>query len=224
MRRIRQHVNPLGAKFLQPSAARIDVAERTWVEVELGCGDGDFSIDLARSRPSWQVVGLDIRAACIERNIRLADALGLGNLRFAYANLTVDLEHVFAPQTVQRFHLLFPDPWFKARHQKRRVLETKLVDVLLSRLRPGGEIHVASDVFELALEAMTLFEHAACKGGVRNLVGPWSFASTSPHPVQSRRELATLRRGQRVWRLRYGTESDSMVGSESLSCSSAQRS
>lgn len=204
MRKIRQHVNPLGERFMRVRAGPVarpeglDPACR--VEVELGCADAEFSFQLAERHPDWLVAGLEIREPCLVRNRERARALGLGNLVFAYSNLNVDLDRVFAPGSVDRFHLLFPDPWFKEKHRKRRVIEPELVRVIARQLRPGGELHVASDVWDVALEILEVVE--ACPL-LRNMLGPWSFWRGNPFDAQSRREDTTLRRGQRVWRLRY---------------------
>jgi tRNA (guanine-N7-)-methyltransferase len=204
MRGIRQHVNPLGERYVSPRATAIEVPANLphgcAVEVELGCAEGKFAFALARSRPDCFVVGLDIREKMVARCRDRARREQLANLTFHYVNLNVDLDRVFSPGTVDRFHLLFPDPWFKRRHQKRRVLDDALCRVLIQQLRPGGELHVASDVFELGLEAMATLEDVE---GLRNACGPWTFARQAPVPVSSRREDTTRARGQRVWRVRY---------------------
>lgn len=205
MRKIRQHVNPLSGHFLAPRAQPVarppHLAPDCPVEVELGCADADFSFALAAARPDMLVVGLDIREPCLVRNRRRAAEAGLANLVFGYVNLSVDLDRVFPPAGVDRFHLLFPDPWVKERHHKRRIALP--VALLATQLRPGGELHVASDVFELALELMAAIEDVADDVGLKNLAGPWGFWRGNPFPAASRREHITLRRGQRVWRMRY---------------------
>lgn len=209
MRKIRQHVNPLSAHFLEERAERVrrpaHLPEGCRVEVELGCADAEFSFALAAAHPDWLVAGLDIREPCLAVNRRRAAELGLANLAFQYVNLNVDIDRVFAPASVDRFHLLFPDPWFKERHHKRRVVEPALVATLASQLRPGGELHVASDVFEIALEIMATVEDPSLGHlGLRNLAGEWSFyKGPNPFDAASRREQTTLRRGQPVWRMRY---------------------
>ena len=179
------------------------------VEVELGCADGQFAFQLARALPEVFVVGLDIREKLMASNRSLAAEEGLANVEFGYVNLNVDMDQVFAPGSVDRFHVLFPDPWFKAKHRKRRVIEPWLLQTLCVQLRPGGEIHFASDVFEVALEAMAEFEAAVdalatdAAQGLRNMAGAWTFWRGNPFEGQSRREDSTLDRGQRVWRMRY---------------------
>jgi tRNA (guanine-N7-)-methyltransferase len=207
-RRVRQHVNPLGRRYVEPRARPLDELEvlesSMAVEVELGCADGQFSFELARAHPDRFVVGLDIREKVIDRNRRRAQREGAGNLAFGYVNINVDLDRVFAIGAIDRFHLLFPDPWFKARHHKRRVIDPWALEVMRRQLRPGGELHVATDVFEIALEALAELEDPALAHlGFRNVAGPWSFWRGNPFGAASRREQTTLARGQRVWRMRY---------------------
>jgi tRNA (guanine-N7-)-methyltransferase len=113
--------------------------------------------------------------------------------------MTVDLPRLFAPEQVSRFCLYFPDPWFKSRQHKRRAMSPALVEELVRLLAPGGEVHVATDVFEIALDAMAALE----TGGLANVAGPWSFLHASPFGARSRRELQCEADGVRVWRLGY---------------------
>jgi tRNA (guanine-N7-)-methyltransferase len=204
-RRIRQHVNPLGARFAAPraiAALPADLDPQRVVEVELGCAEGEFALRLAAAHPERFVVGLDIRERILARARAAAGRRGLGNVAFAYVNLGVDLDRALPPGRVDRFHLLFPDPWFKAKHRKRRVLDEDACGAIASCLRPGGELHAASDVFDVALDVMAALE-ARTDRGWTNLVGPWRFARESPVGVTSRREDATVAHGGRVWRLRF---------------------
>ena len=189
----------------QPLALPAHLGPDPRVEVELGCADGQFSFQLARANPDTVVVGIDIREGLVATIAELARQRGVANLAFAYANVNIDLDRVFAPRSVDRFHILFPDPWFKTKHAKRRIIEPGLLAVIGRQLRPGGELHFASDVFEVALQAMAEIEEAP---GFDNLLAPWSFWRGNPFGAQSRREDRTRARGQRVWRMRYGVSAD----------------
>lgn len=205
-RRIRHHVNPLASRYVEPRALPVErpahLPDDAPCDVELGCADAKFSLELGARHPERFVVGLEIRERIAAWSQRDADAAGLTNVRIAYCNMNVDLDRVFGPGTVDRFHVLFPDPWFKSRHHKRRVIEPALLRVVASRLREGGELHFASDVYEVALEAM--FEvDGDPSAGFTNLAGAWHFWRGNPFGASSRREDTTLARGQRVWRLRW---------------------
>lgn len=200
----------------QPVRAPAALGPRPRTEVELGCADGQFSFQLARAHPERFVVGLEIREPMVARNRAQAERERLPNIVFAYVNLNVDLDRVFEPGTVDAFHLLFPDPWFKSKHRKRRVVDPWMLEVVCQQLRPGGELHFASDVFEIALEAMAQIEDPAVDGlGLRNAMGPWSFWRGNPFAAQSRREDTTVARGQRVWRMRYRLGAGPGVGLDS---------
>lgn len=174
------------------------------VDVELGCADAQFSFQLARAHPERFVVGLEIRDKVVEINQARVRREGPSNLAFAYVNLNVDLDRVFAPRSVDAFHVLFPDPWFKAKHHKRRVVDPWMLEVICEQLRAGGELHFASDVFEVAMAAMAEIEDPAVEHlGLRNIAGAWSFWRGNPFGARSKREDTTLARGQRVWRMRY---------------------
>lgn len=206
--RARQHVNPLSSPYLEPRAERVwpapELGADPRLEVELGCADAQFSFQLARARPSTMVVGLEIREKWVAANLARAREEGLRNLTFGYVNLNVDLDRVLAPRSVDAFHLLFPDPWWKPKHHKRRVVDPWMLEVVCTQLRPGGELHVASDVFDVALAAMAEIEDPASEHlGLRNRLGPWRFWRDNPFPAQSRREDKTLAHGSRVWRMRY---------------------
>lgn len=206
--RVRKHVNPLAIQFMEPRAQPVvsptSLGADPRTEVELGCADGQFSFQLARAHPDRFIVGLEIRDKLVGANTARAEREGLTNLAFAYVNLNVDLDRVFGVRTIDAFHLLFPDPWWKSRHQKRRVVDPWMLEVVSRQLRPGGELHFASDVFEVALQAMAELEDPAVERlGLRNRLGPWRFWRGNPFTAQSKREDITLARGQRVWRMRY---------------------
>lgn len=228
VRNVRQHVNPLASEYMRPRAQRLarpdSLASDAPLEVELGCADGDFCFAWAEREPSTWVVGLEIREAWVEKNARKAERLGRSNLSFAYVNLNVDLDRVFDEGQVDRFHLLFPDPWFKARHRKRRVVEAGFLDTVGRLLREGGELHVATDVWDLGLDAMAHLEDLGRPRGFTNLAGPWSFWRGNPFGVESRRERTTRDRDQRVWRMRYAWSGINVAtsGKKSVSSNSVQ--
>lgn len=205
-RRLRQHANPLSAWYAAPRAEPVTfpahLGPDAEVDIELGCSDAQFSFALARAHPERLVIGLEIRDSVVARAQAHAEKLALPNVRIGYCNLAVDLDRVVPTRSVDRFHLLFPDPWFKPRHRKRRVLAPELLAVIHDRLRVGGELHFASDVFELAMIAMAEVDGEP-DSGFENVAGAWHFTRENPYGVTSRREDQTVREGGRVWRLRW---------------------
>jgi tRNA (guanine-N7-)-methyltransferase len=196
--RIRQHVNPLKSDFFGIPLEALVVPAGAPVEVELGSAEAWFLMDRAAQHPDGHYVGVEIRRELAWAANEESARRGLANVHCVFANMTVDLPRLFAPASVTRFHLNFPDPWFKSRQHKRRVMSPTLVSDLQALLVPGGEVHVATDIFELALDAM-----AELEARLVNLAGPWSFLRESPFTARSRRELQCRDEGTRIWRMAY---------------------
>src|SRR5262249_52767803 len=119
-----------------------------------------------------------------------------------YGNLSTDLDALFPNGSIARFYLNFPDPWFKRRHHKRRLLTPELVPVLWRKLGERGELFFQSDVWDLALDAMVVLETAGADR-FASAAGEWSFLRANPYDAQSRRERQSIARGRPVWRLLY---------------------
>lgn len=196
--RIRQHVNPLKSDFFNIPLEALPLPVGAPVEVELGSAEAWFLMDRAREAPAGHYVGVEIRRELAWAANEESARRGLGNVRCVFANMTVDLPRLFAPASVTRFHLNFPDPWFKRYQHKRRVMSPQLVRDLLTLLAPAGEVHVATDIFEIALDAM-----AELEGTFHNVAGAWSFLRQSPFAARSRRELQCHDEGTRIWRMAY---------------------
>jgi tRNA (guanine-N7-)-methyltransferase len=205
MPKIRQHVNPLKSVLLTiRDVPRITVAPGDFLEVELGSAEGLFLIERAPIVPRATLVGVEIRREMVTRANRLCAEAGVGNVRNVFANMSVDLPRLFAPGSVRRFHINFPDPWWKTRQRKRRVVGTTLIDDLAVALEPDGEIHVMTDIFEIALDAMAALEtegESPCR--FVNARGPWSFFPANPWQARSRRERQCESEGAKIWRLLY---------------------
>lgn len=115
------------------------------VELDLGCGDGAFLIALAEQYPERNFLGIErllgrVRSAC-----RKAVHRRLTNVRLLRMDIAYAVEHLLPAASVDAFHLLFPDPWPKRRHQRRRVLTNELLHGIARALKPAGTLHLATD-------------------------------------------------------------------------------
>ena len=116
------------------------------VEVEVGFGKGLFLLSAAQARPGTNFLGIEI-----ERKYQLFAAnrlakRGLSNVRLACTDARIFFRERIADCSVQAIHIYFPDPWWKRRHQKRRVFTENFAGQCARVLRPGGELHVITDV------------------------------------------------------------------------------
>jgi len=198
--RIRQHVNPLRADFLEIALKPLVLLAGRPVEVELGSAEAHFLMERAVEEPGRNYVGVEIRRELVDEANRRCQQLGLLQVQSVFANISVDLPRLFRPGSVSRFFVNFPDPWFKQRQRKRRVVSDDLIEQLVAILEPQGEIHVATDIFDIALDAMAAMEQS----GLRNLKEPWSFLRASSFAARSWRERHCEESGIKIWRLAYG--------------------
>ena len=120
------------------------------VELEIGSGKGTFLLARASARPEVNFLGLEYAAAyaryCADR-FRRAE---LTNVRMLRVEAGVFFKTALAPRSLQRVHVYFPDPWPKRRHQRRRLIQPPLVDLVRRALRPGGQLLIVTDHFDYA--------------------------------------------------------------------------
>ena len=201
MRRVRQHVNPLLLRYRTPRTARLTLPPGDEIEVELGCAEAQFLFERAERHPERGYVGLEIREELVRSVNERAQAIGAPVVA-AFSNINVDLQHMFEAGAVARAFINFPDPWFKTRHHKRRLMEDDLVVGCHHILREGGELLFQSDVWDLALDALEVLERHPDR--FENLAGAWSFwKEPNPYGVRSRREQGCEEEGAPVWRIFY---------------------
>ena len=118
-----------------------------------------------------------------------------------FCQAQLHMTEIFAPAAVDRVYINFPDPWFKRRHHDRRMVDAALADGIARVGRPGGEVFVQSDVWDIALDAMATFERDE---RFANLAGEWTFwRGGNPYGVRSWREQNAEETGLAIWRLLY---------------------
>ncbi|AFZ18248.1 tRNA (guanosine(46)-N7)-methyltransferase TrmB [Allocoleopsis franciscana] len=201
--RVRQHVNPLSKKYqtpVQPPLWNCVYAQPAQpLHLDIGCARGEFLLSMATLEPNWNFLGLEIREPLVEQANAKASELGLRNLYYLFGNVNNSLKPLLESVEVgmlRRVTLQFPDPWFKKRQAKRRVVQPELVDTLATYLMDRGEVFLQSDVEAVAVEMCDRFEaHPAFQKQGADL-----WLATNPLPVPTEREVSTLSRGEPVYR------------------------
>lgn len=199
--RIRQHVNPLLSFFEEFRGERPALPADRPVEVEIGCAEAQFLFERAARDPDRTYVGLEIREELVHLVNRRARAAGVPVVA-VFCQAQLHLGEVVAAGTVDRVYLNFPDPWFKQRHRVRRMIDHRLALAIHAALGPGGEVFVQSDVWEVALDAMDVFERLPA--AFANRAGEWSFwKGGNPYGARSWREANAEATGLPIWRILY---------------------
>jgi tRNA (guanine-N7-)-methyltransferase len=197
--RIRQHVNPHGVHFTRFRGERPPLDGRP-VELEVGCADAQFLFERAAADPSRLYVGLEIREDLVALVNRRARASG-APVCAVFCQAQLHMYELFPAGSVERVYINFPDPWFKRKHHDRRMVDAALADGIAHAVRPGADVFVQSDVWAIALDAMSTFERDA---RFANATGEWTFwRAGNPYGVRSWREQNAEETGLPIWRILY---------------------
>ncbi len=201
--RVRQHVNPLGKKYQTPASPvdwkTIYAKPNQPLHLDIGCAKGLFLLKMAQIEPNWNFLGLEIREPLVLEANKLRSELGLKNLHYLFCNVNNSLHSLLSSLpsgSLQRITIQFPDPWFKTRHAKRRVVQPELVADLASYLAVGGLAFLQSDMEFVAVEMRDRF----AENPAFEKIGTGEWLAENPLPVPTEREIGTQKKGEPVYR------------------------
>jgi tRNA (guanine-N7-)-methyltransferase len=161
------------------------------VEMEIGFGDGEVLCELARRYPDTNYLGIEVYRPGVGGLLLKLKRQQIANVRVICADAALVVAQRIPVSSLDAVYLLFPDPWPKKRHHKRRLLQQMFLDQLRERLRLGGRLHIATD-WQAYAEHITM--HAAQVPGLTRII-----ADASHGPRAEQRPLTRFeRRGQRV--------------------------
>ena len=140
--------------------------------IEIGFGDGDYLTHLARTRPDRNIIGLEISSQSMDKAEAKIAKQGLENVRPIHSRAETALACLLAPESVCEFHINYPDPWFKKKHRRRRLIRRETADLLASRLIPAGRLFLATDIIEYAEMAREIL--SATPALSNQLDAPWA--------------------------------------------------
>lgn len=115
------------------------------LHLEVGFGDGRYTVRRAQDAPTERFVGLEISSASLQRGLHNVRKRGLTNVKLLKAGANFAVQHLFAPGSLSSVTVNFPDPWPKERHEKNRLLQADFFRLAASRLVPGGAVLLATD-------------------------------------------------------------------------------
>ena len=113
--------------------------------LEIGSGTGTSTLAMAKAEPEIDVVAVEVYRRGLAQLLSAIDRESVSNIRLVRGDGVDVLEHMFGPESLTGVRVFFPDPWPKARHHKRRLLQPDTVALIADRLRPGGILHAATD-------------------------------------------------------------------------------
>ena len=153
---MRQHVNPLSKNFdeierIPPLIEMFDDCKLP-LHLDIGCAAGEYLFDLALSNTNWNYLGIEIRERLVKTaKLKLLEK-EINNLYFVFGNANKifnDLHSKLINKNLKSISFNFPDPWFKKRHHKRRVIQPDFINILSNSMQTGSLIFIKTDVKDL---------------------------------------------------------------------------
>jgi tRNA (guanine-N7-)-methyltransferase len=166
------------------------------IEIEVGFGHGRFLFERAVARPDVRILGLEIKKKWAYLVAERCRARGLHHVTAWGADARDVLSRV-PEASVARVFMHFPDPWWKRKHEKRRLTGDSLIEEVARVLRPGGEFFMQTDVQERAEV------HCAAVRGCAAFVlaGEGGYLAENPYQARSNREARAAEDGLPVFRV-----------------------
>jgi tRNA (guanine-N7-)-methyltransferase len=196
--RVHQHVNPLSPYYTaEPEPidiSRVFADPSKPLHLDIGCARGRFILRMAAVNRDWNFLGVEIREPLVIEANEIAVEQGLYNLHYEFCNAMIWLGRLIEDipaGLLQTVTIQFPDPWFKKKHAKRRMVNAELVETVASAIVSNGKIFVQTDIEFLAEEMFELFRSApSLKATVIN---------HNPFQVKTEREKAVEEKGLPVY-------------------------
>lgn len=168
------------------------------ITLEIGFGDGRSLLSMARDNPQRDYIGIEVYKAGIVKLLVGAHEQGLTNIRVFCADALEVLNNCIADNSLEQVQLFFPDPWPKARHHKRRIVQPKFTSLITNKLRLDGTFHAATDWEEYAEHMLTVLE---AQSDMVNVAGKLRFADRPASRPLTKFEQRGQRLGHGTWDL-----------------------
>lgn len=169
--------------------------------LEIGFGNGEHLASLARAHPERDYLGIEVHRPGVGHLLMLAAANNLTNVRVSSHDAVEVLREQIAPASLDEVLVLFPDPWHKKRHHKRRLIQPPFVELVASRMKAGGVWRLATDWEEYAQQMLEVLRSAHTAFANLSPTGDWMPRPEERAPTRFEKRGARL--GHGVWDLAF---------------------
>ena len=170
------------------------------LDLEIGFSNGTWLVGYAKKFPARNIVGLEIRTKFIQAAKEKIQQNNIFNAYVLKANANTALAQLLKPETLSRVFILFPDPWYKKGHLKRRVVGPEFIKELAKYLVPQGELYIATDKKIFAEEMLKQLEESKL---FVNLAGAKKFAEQTIAEVSTDIENYHQKLGNPIYRMNF---------------------
>jgi tRNA (guanine-N7-)-methyltransferase len=164
--------------------------------LEIGFGMGDTTAHIARQMPDKDFIGVEVHTPGVGSLLKQIGEQGIQNLRLIQHDAFEVLNHMIPDGSLAGVHVYFPDPWHKARHNKRRLIQPAFVKLLCEKLKTGGYIHLATDWEDYAVQ---MLEVLGAEPALQNTAE--GYAPQPAYRPLTKFENRGLKLGHGVWDL-----------------------
>jgi len=164
--------------------------------LEIGFGMGDSTATIALAHPEIDYLALEVHTPGVGNLLKLIETEQLNNIRIMQHDAVEVLRDMIADDTLDGVHIFFPDPWHKARHNKRRLIQAPFIAKLVQKIKPGGYLHVATDWQDYAEQVLRVLSGEPLLGNTAA-----DYAPRPDYRPLTKFEQRGLRLGHGVWDL-----------------------
>lgn len=180
------------------AAGMIEVAENTVLEI--GFGNGSSLVEMAAAAPETSFIGIEVHRPGVGALLMGVEKQQLSNLSVYQDDAVEVLQQCIPDNSLARVQLYFPDPWPKAKHHKRRIVQFEFAKLLHQKLQPGGVFHLATDWQPYAEYMREVMEAAP---GFDNVAGKNEYSPKPAYRPTTKFEVRGQKLGHGVWDLLY---------------------
>lgn len=170
------------------------------VVLEIGFGMGASLVEMAKNAPEKNFIGIEVHSPGVGACLMAARDAGITNLRVMCHDAVEVFEHMLPIASLDTVQLFFPDPWHKARHHKRRIVQPAFVQMLRDKLKIGGIFHMATDWENYAEHMVEVMDVAP---GYKNIAVDGPYIPRPEERPLTKFEARGHRLGHGVWDMKY---------------------
>lgn len=170
------------------------------VTLEIGFGMGHSLLALAEKNPECNFIGVEVHRPGVGKLLAQVEELGLKNIRVYQEDAVEVLKQCIPNASLQRVLIFFPDPWHKKKHNKRRLIQATFAELLAQKLKPEGELFLATDWEDYAMHMLDVLNNAP---SFKNQSSDNTFITRPEWRPTTKFEIRGQKLGHGVWDLNY---------------------
>lgn len=168
--------------------------------LEIGFGEGDFLIEMAKKETEWNFVGIEIKRKRFKKAVKRVERENLQNVKFLLMDAKIAVEEIFSPNTFSKVYINFPDPWPKDRQKKHRIINPKFLVRLSDIMKPLAALEIASDHEDYISHILEVFENMEIfKSEFRSP----AYVNRLPYRPITKYEMEFREEGREIYYLRF---------------------